>query len=154
MHVRDACPQDAEESCSVVRRSISELCFLDHQGDAVTLQLWLANKTAANMRRWIGEHHVLVAVDENAICGVAAMTSTGEIILNYVSPDVRFRGVSKALLQGLEARAAKLDIPVLTLRSTSTAVRFYQAAGYAAAGSPAKAFGIAVGRPMQKGLSK
>lgn len=154
MFVRDACAQDAEESCLVVRRSISELCFLDHQGDAVTLQLWLANKTAANMRRWICDHHVLVAVDKNTIAGVAAMTSTGEIILNYVSPDARFRGVSKTLLLGLEARAAKLDIAVLTLQSTSTAVRFYQAAGYTAAGSPSKGFGITMGRPMQKGLPK
>jgi GNAT superfamily N-acetyltransferase len=82
------------------------------------------------------------------------MTSTGEIVLNYVSPDARFRGVSKALLQGLEARAAKLDIPVLTLQSTATAVRFYQAAGYTAAGSPSKGFGITLGRPMLKGLPK
>ena len=49
MHVRDACEQDVEDCCSVVRRSISELCILDHQGDATTLELWLANKTTANM---------------------------------------------------------------------------------------------------------
>jgi hypothetical protein len=51
MHVRDACEQDAEICCSVVRRSITLLCILDHQGDAASLELWLANKTAANMRR-------------------------------------------------------------------------------------------------------
>jgi Acetyltransferase (GNAT) domain len=104
MHVRDACEQDAEICCSVVRRTL--LCILDHQGEAASLELWLANKTAANMRRWVCEHHVLVAVEATTIAGVAAMTSLGEIILNYVSPDARFRGVSKALLRGLEAQRA------------------------------------------------
>lgn len=152
MHVRDACEQDAEICCSVVRRSIIELCILDHQGDAASLELWLANKTAANMRRWVREHHVLVAVDGTAIAGVAAMTSLGEIILNYVSPDARLRGVSKALLRGLEARAANLGMPLLKLQSTATALRFYKAAGYTACGAPTKGFGLTMGQPMQKTL--
>ena len=33
------------------------------------------------------------------------MTSAGEITLNYVSPAARFRGISKRLLQQLEAEA-------------------------------------------------
>jgi GNAT superfamily N-acetyltransferase len=152
MHVRDACEQDAEICCSVVRRSITLLCILDHQDDAASLELWLANKTAANMRRWVREHHVLVVVDATAIAGVAAMTSLGEIILNYVSPDARFRGVSKALLRGLEARAANLGIPLLKLQSTATALRFYKAMGYTACGSPTKGFGLTTGQPMQKTL--
>jgi len=150
MHVRDACEEDAETCCSVVRRSIVELCLLDHQGDAGTLEQWLANKTTANMRRWVREHHVLVAVDARTIAGVAAMTATGEIILNYVSPDARFRGVSKALLRGLERRAANLGIPLLKLQSTATALRFYQSVGYTACGSPTKGFGLTIGQPMQK----
>jgi GNAT superfamily N-acetyltransferase len=152
MHVRDACEQDAEICCSVVRRSIIELCILDHEGDAASLELWLANKTAANMRRWIREHHVLVAVDGTAIAGVAAMTSSAEIILNYVSPDARLRGVSKALLRGLEARAANLGMPLLKLQSTATALRFYKALGYTACGAPTKGFGLTMGQPMQKRL--
>jgi GNAT superfamily N-acetyltransferase len=154
MRVRDAYERDADDCCSVVRRSITELCILDHQGDAVTLELWLANKTAANMRCWIREHHVLVAVEGSAISGVAAMTSSGEIILNYVSPDARFRGVSKALLRGLEVRAAYLGIPLLKLQSTATAARLYNAVGYTACGSPTKGFGLTMGQPMQKRLRK
>jgi GNAT superfamily N-acetyltransferase len=156
MHVRDAREQDAEEACSVVRRSISELCSLDHQGDPRTLDLWLANKTPANMQRWIREHHVLVAVasEASAILGVAALTSSGEIILNYVSPDARFSGVSKALVGGLEARATKLGIARLTLESSATAVRFYGTIGYTECGAPTQGFGITMGHPMQKLLIK
>jgi N-acetylglutamate synthase-like GNAT family acetyltransferase len=152
VHVRDAREQDADTCCSVVRRSISELCTLDHHDDPVTLELWLANKTTANMQRWIRDHHVLVAGDGSAILGVAAMTSLGEIILNYVSPAARFRGVSKALVRGLEARAAKLGILRLKLQSTATAQRFYHAMGFTACGVATKGFGVTMGLPMQKRL--
>jgi GNAT superfamily N-acetyltransferase len=115
MRVRDACEQDAEAACAVIRRSIIELCTLDHQCDLGTLARWLVNKTPAHMRQWIGTHHVLVAEDEGAIRGVASMSASGNILLNYVSPDARFRGVSKALIRAVEARAAGLGLFLLTL---------------------------------------
>jgi GNAT superfamily N-acetyltransferase len=105
MQIREASIEDAEEACRVVQRSITELCHADHQGDEPTLALWLANKTAESMRRWITQHHVFVATEGGAILGVGAIRSSGEVILNYVSPDVRFRGIGKALLQRLEERA-------------------------------------------------
>jgi GNAT superfamily N-acetyltransferase len=152
MHVRDACEEDAEAACLVVRRSITELCSLDHRDDASTLDLWLANKTAANMQRWIRERHVLVAAESEAILGVAAMSSSGEVILNYVSPDARFRGVSKALVRGLEVRATQFGIQELTLKSTATALPFYRSMGYTDAGAPTKGYGITMGQPMKKRL--
>jgi GNAT superfamily N-acetyltransferase len=153
MRVRDACEQDLEEACAVIRSSITELCTLDHQGDRETLDLWLANKTAAYMRRRIGKHHVLVAVEDGTILGAAAMTATGEILLNYVSPTARFRGVSRALIGALETRAAALNVPRLTLQSSATALRFYHALGYTASG-PVKGYGITTGQPMQKPLTE
>jgi GNAT superfamily N-acetyltransferase len=152
MHVRDACEQDADAACAVLRRSISELCTLDHRGDAATLDAWLANKTPDNVRAWIAMNHVLVAVEGSAILGVAAMSASGEVLLNYVSPDARFRGVSKALIAAIEARAASHGIPRLTLLSTATALRFYRAAGFGESGPPRKGFGITKGQPMQKRL--
>jgi GNAT superfamily N-acetyltransferase len=154
MRVRDPCEQDADDACSVMQRSISELCTLDHRGDAATLAAWLANKTPANVCAWIGRHHVLVADDAGAILGVAAMSAAGKVLLNYVSPSARFRGVSKALVQGLEERAARLGIPLLTLGSTATAMRFYQAAGYTVSGDPVKGLGMTMGHPMQKRISE
>ena len=152
MRVRDACEQDADEACAVIRRSIVELCVLDHQCEPGTIVGWLANKTPANARAWIRTHHVLVADDGGAILGVAAMSTAGEVLLNYVSPDARFRGVSKALIRGIEARAASLGLPLLTLQSTSTALPFYRAAGFTDSGPPVKGFGLTMGHPMRKRL--
>jgi hypothetical protein len=44
-----------------------------------------------------------VAEEGKTILGVAAMDASGKITLNYVSPEARFRGVSKALVLQLEA---------------------------------------------------
>ena len=51
------------------------------------------------------QSHVVVAEEAETILGVAAMNNSGKITLNYVSPDARFRGVSTALMQRLEAQA-------------------------------------------------
>jgi len=115
--------EEAEELCAVVRRSVTELCHADHQGDAPTISLWLANKTAENMRRWIAQTYVFVAAEQGLILGVGAIKQTGEMTLNYVSPDARFRGISKALLRRLELQASELGIQTITLRSSLTALR-------------------------------
>jgi len=150
MEIRKASLDDADASCAVVRRSIIELCHPDHRGDGPTITAWLANKTAENMRRWIAQSHVFVAVEQDRILGVVAMKPSGEITLNYVSPDARLRGVSKALVQRLEQQAAALGVGKITLQSTATALRFYESAGYRAAGPPVKGFGITSGYPMAK----
>ena len=152
MLIRGAREDDAAAACDVVRRSIIELCHADHRGDGPTLFQWLANKTADNMRRWIAgrESHVLVAADGDRIVGVGSLNATGRIALNYVSPDARFRGVSKALLAAMEAKAAELGVGECTLESTTTARQFYLALGWRESGPPAPGFGITTCYPMAK----
>jgi hypothetical protein len=41
MQVRAAQVEDADAAIDVVRRSITDLCGLDHHGDASTLAMWL-----------------------------------------------------------------------------------------------------------------
>src|SRR6202043_481576 len=86
MQIREATADDAAEACRVLRRSITELCSADHMDDPVILEDWLSNKTPANVRSWIvrADSHVFVATNGNAILAVGAMTSSGEITLNYV----------------------------------------------------------------------
>jgi GNAT superfamily N-acetyltransferase len=69
---------------------------------------------------------MLVAVEGCRILGVGCVTAAGEITLNYVSPDARFRGVSRAVLHALEARGLERGNVRCTLASTETARRFYQ----------------------------
>jgi GNAT superfamily N-acetyltransferase len=58
------------------------------------------------------------------------MDASGKITLNYVSPEARFRGVSKALVLQLEAQARALGLSECTVETTQTALRFYQSLGY------------------------
>jgi GNAT superfamily N-acetyltransferase len=154
MRIREASIDDAEEACLVLKRSIAELCLLDHHGDRTILDSWLANKTPHNIRRWIRESNVFVATGDAQIVGVGAIDNSGEITLNYVSPDARFRGVSKALIARLEARALELGLSTVTLESTATARRFYISAGYRQAGPPGPSFfGESLCYPMEKQLS-
>lgn len=155
MHIRAAGQDDAEEACEVLRRSITELCEADHRRDLATLAAWLSNKTPETVALWMrrADASYLVAVDGGAIAAVGAVTDAGEILLNYVSPDARFRGASRALLAALEARAAARGATRCTLISTETARRFHRARGYAEPGAPVRKFGMDSGYPMSKSLA-
>ena len=56
---------------------------------------------------------MLVAVEANSIVVVGMVADDGEILLNYVSPDARLRGVSRATLAALEARATERGAQML-----------------------------------------
>ena len=144
MEIRSAVLADAAEACAVLRRSILELCFPDHGNDQALLARWLSNKTPEKVASWIAQpdHSLLVAVEDDAILAVGGVTDTGEITLNYVSPDARFRGVSKILVRALEIRAAERGNVQCTLASTETARRFYLSAGYSETGPPVILFGM------------
>jgi GNAT superfamily N-acetyltransferase len=106
MKIRDAVPEDAPAACQVMRRSIAELCVADHYRNQVILERWLSNKTPEIFHSWIKpDNALLVAVKDDRILAVGCVTDAGEITLNYVSPDARFRGVSSALLAALEDSA-------------------------------------------------
>ena len=96
MEIRDAVAEDAPAACQVLRRSITELCVADHENDPTILMRWLSNKTPEIVASWIASptNSVLVAVERGMTLAVGSVTDTGEITLNYVAPDARFRGVS------------------------------------------------------------
>lgn len=135
-----------------MRRSIAELCVADHRNEEAILGRWLGNKTPGVFAAWLGQpdHSLLVAVEDGNVLGVGSVTDAGEITLNYVSPDARFRGISRALLGALEARAMERGNAQCTLTSTATARRFYRANGYVEGGLPAGNFGTSSGYPMTK----
>jgi GNAT superfamily N-acetyltransferase len=154
MQIRDATPEDAPAACQVMRRSIVQLCAADHHDDPRILARWLGNKTPDCFRSWITQpnHALLVAVD-GGILAVGGVTDAGRITLNYVSPDARFRGVSRSLLRALEGRAAARGSNRCTLISTATARRFYTAHGYTEDAPPVDADGTGPGYPMGRLLA-
>lgn len=154
MEIRDATPDDAIAGCEVLKRSIAELCTADHKSDPAILARWLGNKTTENFAAWAEQpdNSLLVAVEGGQILAVGSVTDAGTVGLNYVSPDARFRGVSRALLQALELRAAERGNTRCSLISTETARQFYLSNGYIEAGAPSGAFGTSSGYPMSKSL--
>ena len=134
MDIRPATYADAEAGSLVLRRSIEDLCHADHGGDPAAIAGWISNKTAAMWRIWVDQDasRLYVAVEAGRILGVGMIGPEGEIMLNYVSPDARLRGVSKALLGHMEAEARASGVTRCRLESTKTARRFYRAAGYVA----------------------
>lgn len=155
MLIRPATPADASAACDTIRRSITELCTADHASDPTILQCWLANKTPDNLAAWITKpgNSVLVAAETNTILALGSVTDQGEITLRYVSPDARFRGISRAMLAALEARARERGNTTCTLTSTETARRFYETAGYIQTGPSTGKFGTGGSYPMTKQLA-
>src|SRR5258708_32476132 len=59
-------PKDAAAATEVLRRSITELCTLDHHGDAGPLAKWLGNKTPRDFLSGLGrEEKFWVVAGEN-----------------------------------------------------------------------------------------
>jgi GNAT superfamily N-acetyltransferase len=156
MQIREATVEDAPAACIVLKRSIAELCQADHRNDPSILARWLGNKTHENFCAWVEQtdNSVLVAVENQDILAVGSVTDAGTIGLNYVSPDARFRGVSRAMLHALEMRAAERGNNRCNLTSTETARQFYLFNGYLENGPPVGGFGTSSGYPMTKVLVK
>jgi hypothetical protein len=153
MMIRDALPEDAAAACEVIRRSIAELCVPDHRDDPEILQRWLSNKTPEIFKSWIRpDNMLLVAVEGAGIVAVGCVTDAGEITLNYVCPDARFRSVSTAMLDALERRARECGSRRCKLNSTETALRFYLARGYCQEGPGIGKFSTNSACPMSKEL--
>lgn len=153
MLIRPATVNDAEEAASIMRRSIRELCTLDHGEDAAVLAQWLRNKTAESVGSWIEarDRCLLVAEDGGRIVGVGSASKAGEIVLNYVAPEARFRGTSKSVVRALEAYLRDQGCAESRLVSTRTAHAFYLSLGYQDEGE-AERGGAVAGQPMRKSL--
>jgi GNAT superfamily N-acetyltransferase len=153
MEIRGATTADAIQICEVIRASITRLCVADHNGDPTILEDWLANKTPDNVTLWLSNANNinLVAAEGGAVLAAGCVTVAGAILLNYVSPAARFRGVSSALLLAMEAAARQKGNTQCKLISTLTAYRFYKRRGYVDCGSPEKKHGLTA-FPMAKVL--
>lgn len=132
MHIRAATLQDAAEICVVLHRSITELCVADHENDPQKLGQWLTNKTEDNLAKWIAQQGqaYFVAIIGDTIAGVGAVSLTTGILLNYITPDYQYRGVSKAIMVALEGWLIEQKQRCSRLSSTVTARRFYESLGY------------------------
>jgi GNAT superfamily N-acetyltransferase len=153
---RPLLPDEATEACTVIRRSIEDLCIADHDGAPEILGPWLANKKPDIVRSWIEGNPggVIGGVSNQGIGGVGGLLPGGRITMNYVAPWARFRGVSKGMMRALEARAAEQGEGFCTLTSTVTAHAFYLSLGYEDFGEPVVSFGGKPAFPMRRAIAR
>lgn len=152
INVRPAVPADVPAMSRVLTASITQLCGADHGNDPARVARWTANKTHEGVAVMLAnpELTLLVAERDGVVAGVGAL-SGAVIALNYVAPEHRFTGVSRALLAALEARMQAADVAEGRLVSTWTARRFYADAGWLADGEPQDHGGMLC-YPMRKAL--
>lgn len=139
IQIRQATEADAVGAIATLRCSITELCVPDHGSNPALVGEWLSNKTVDSWRNWIEREdgEVIVAEQDGKIVGVGMTTLSGEILLNYVHPGARFKGVSKAILASLEEALKSRGVQCCRLESTITAQRFYESRGFRSKGHDA-----------------
>jgi len=130
--IRKAKVSDAQQICNVLRRSIIELCELDHQKNQKELDEWLVNKTIQNCEAWINNKKInfFVAENDGKIVGVSSINHNGFLELCYILPEAKGLGFGGELLKVAEDSVLDLGIQVFTLESTLTAKGFYEYFGY------------------------
>lgn len=151
--IRRAAVADIPAMSEVLTRSITELCGLDHKNDPAAIAAWTANKTPEGVRRILENPDVqlFVAEHDGMVAAVGCVQGGNEIGLNYVHPEHRFQGVSRALLAAMEQAMRDYGFAEAKLKATETAHAFYRANGWHDAGD------LTTGRwidawPMVKGL--
>lgn len=125
--------RDAREVSRILRASIRELCDADHGRDESTIEMWAANKTEANVRKWMAAPENLTWVEDlpdGKMSGVAMATAGGHILLLYVDPPFAKRGVGRRLLWRLGNDLRSRGVTELTADSTRTALEFYLRQGF------------------------
>jgi GNAT superfamily N-acetyltransferase len=130
--VRPARSEDVAAMSRVLTASITELCVADHGGDPEKIASWTANKTQEGVAGMLGQDGLAMFVAEwdGRVAAVGATTASGGIALNYVAPEGRFRGLSKALLAAMEADLTLRGFSLGRLEATKTARDFYLSQGW------------------------
>lgn len=144
LEIRIAASEDAFAACTVLRRSITECCVLDHQNDPAILGAWLGNKTPQTVASWFesATNYSLVALHDGAVIGVALLTGAGKLALCYVLPEARGQGAGKAMLAKMEETACNWGVKALQLHSTATGEAFFASLGYVRAGQVRSPYGV------------
>ena len=153
--VRPALTRDSAACCDVLRRSITELCATDYEDVPGFVGFWLENKTPENVKRWIDTPfcYCAAAWRLGVVVGFGAVSVNAEILLCYVLPEVKGRGIVHALLGHLEAWASKRGHRRFHVVSTVTARGFYERKGYRLSGPPLEQADQIVELPMVKAFA-
>lgn len=126
--IRPAEPGEAEQILAVIREAIVQTNGRDYSPDAIAFMLGEIShaSVAAHLVQW----DVWVVTDrEGSICGTGAFDGS-RVRQLFVAPHVQERGLGSVLLDAIERAALRADLPRLGVRSSVTALPFYERRGF------------------------
>ena len=102
--IRHAGIDEAAAIAALVRASITELCVEDHGGDREIIGRLLENKTEDALRDWLGrdDRAIFVTDSSDGLAAAGCHDSRGVVLMNYIAPAHRLKGISSAMLAHLE----------------------------------------------------
>mgnify|MGYP005859316533 CR=1 FL=1 len=123
--IRTATPNDCAGILACHVAAIRELCAQDYSG--TQLSSWSSRLTPEGYLPAIASSTFLVAERAAEVVGFAEFApSSGEVVAVYVHPKHARQGVGTLLFRAIERAADESGIRELSLRSSLTAVSFYQ----------------------------
>lgn len=128
--IRPAEAEDTEAILGVVRRAIGETNARDYGPDAIAFIL--GEISAASVSAHLAQWDVWVVTDrEGTVCGTAAFDG-GRARQVFVAPPAQGQGLGAVLMDAVERAALDAGLERLGVRSSLTAVPFYEARGFVA----------------------
>ena len=134
--IRPAMPEDAAAMGEVRARSIRLLCSKDHEDDPEAVEHWIGDASSGKFLRLLddADARLIVAESDGAVVGLGARMGDC-VTLNYVDPDHRFKGVSKAIMLHLQDQMRADGLEEAHLNSSRTALAFYRSLGWHRSGA-------------------
>lgn len=135
LRIRQACESDRQAMAAVHAASIRRLClgpYSREQVDAWTSVLRPEVYEDALSRKVVLVAEATDGAADKALLGLGILDPHEWVVgALYVEPSATGNGVGKALLEAMEAEAARRGATGLTVHATVNAVEFYARRGYA-----------------------
>ncbi|VAW41064.1 hypothetical protein MNBD_GAMMA01-1742 [hydrothermal vent metagenome] len=146
--------ENTNEIVRLLKKSIIELCGPDYGNDSTILNAWIENKTEENLIKWIEskETYSITALVENTIVGFGLSNITGEILLLYILPEYKRKGIGESIYLYIEELLLKNNVTKVIAYSTITAKPFYLKMGFSQFGSPIKVGKFDGEYPLEKSI--
>ncbi len=125
--IRRATAADASSISDVVTRSLQALDTPDYPPAAI--ERLVQRFTPAAIDDLLQQRWMLVATRDGHVVGTASLDA-GFVRTVFILPDCQGLGVGRQLLEALHAQAVATGLERLHVRSSTTAVGFYERMGY------------------------
>jgi len=128
LSIRRASEDDAQEICTLHRASIRQLCGSAYSPEQIAG--WIKPLTPDRYLPAMEQLEFYVAEEEELLGFVILNLESAELNAIYIKPNAVGRGIGKRLFRFAERLAIDNSLKELRLKSTLTAVGFYESCGF------------------------